>query len=192
MALHLGPVHTGENNLFSFDAFQEYLRKIKTHAVVHIQGHIQWSASNPRTSIPCSLYINIQSRRGKQLLNLLAEIRTVSNAIYQGAVFNATKIMKMGAMTSSLAFQASTQILTWNRIGPFLSESTLGPGTRLVRFSQIGSVWTLVGWCVWIFVGKMLIWYQRKRLLLCARPDTGRTAGGQQTRGSGVGGSEGQ
>ena len=132
MALHLGPVHTGENNLFSFDAFQGYLRKRKTHAVVHIQGHIQWSASNPRTSIPCSLYINIQSRRRKQLLNLLAEIRTVSNAIYQGAVFNATKIMKMGVMTSSLAFQASTQILTWNRIGPFLS--TLGPGTRLVWF----------------------------------------------------------
>ena len=49
-------------------------------------------------------------------------------------------------MTSSFAFQASTQILTRNRIGQFLSESTLRGGFRKVHFSgtgSTGSVWTV-------------------------------------------------
>ena len=37
-------------------------------------------------------------------------------------------------MTSSFAFQASTQILPQNRIGQFLFESTLEPGFRKVCF----------------------------------------------------------
>ena len=55
---------------------------------------------------------------------------TVSNYIYQGAVFKATKIIQM----KKYLLQASTQILTRNRIGTFLFESTLGPGFRKVCF----------------------------------------------------------
>jgi hypothetical protein len=39
-------------------------------------------------------------------------------------------------MTSSFAFQASTRILTWNRIGPDRFETTSEGGFRNVRFRE--------------------------------------------------------